>query len=414
MKKCMNKAMKTLALLTVMAFCLGAVASAQDLPAPGTVINKSNIDQYKDLFPDFWYEAFTTGYGFIEPLNVKMEETKSNPYPEEVMIASAANKGKYDIDTEGYITGGPYEEISGFPFPDISPDDPQFATKIMWNYDYRYMFDDQRSNFMNLEKRLGSKCASSVVESFQISFQSRMFDDPKPLYKTAQNYRKANFIRNMFPPVQRNFITLLIRYIDQKAADTTYLYLPSMRRVLRGEAGERSTPIMSSTQAPDDFEGGFAGRIPEFTYELVADTKVIGQANATWNYTKMKDVGTPDLIPVEPDGWQVREVYVIDILPKNEKYPQSKKRIWMDKETMSNLYACAWDRAGKLWKIWQAPQYGIANQSKPGTTIPYFPGMLGIDLQLGYGVQMFADWVQNGQGITENDISIAAIRKVGR
>ncbi len=414
MKRSVNKIVLILSPLTLVVFFLCTAAFALDLPAPGTVIDKSNIDQYKNLFPDFWYDAFTTGGGFIEPLSIKVEETKSNPYPAEVMNASAANNGKYSIDAGGYITGGSYEEIKGFPFPDISPDDPQFVTKIMWNYDYRYMFDDQRCTFMTLEKRLGNKCSASVVDSFQISFQNRLFDDPKPLYETAQNYRKANFIRSMFPPVQRNFITLLIRYIDQKAADTTYLYLPSMRRVLRGEAGERSTPIMSSTQAPDDFEGGFAGRIPAFTYELVADTKVIGQANATWNYTKMKDIGALDFIPVEPDGWQVREVYVIDILPKDEKYPQSKKRVWMDKETMNNLYACAWDRAGKLWKIWQTPQYAIANQSKPGATIPYFRGMLGIDLQLGYGVQMFADWTQNSQGVTESDISIAAIRKIGR
>ena len=411
--------MKRLNLFFVM-FCIaitlglaGPVAAA-DVPAPGTVINKSNIDQYKEFFPEFWIDAFKTGYGFIAPLSITIEETRSNPFPEEVMRASEANKGKYSVDEDGYIVGGPSEEISGFPFPDIKPEDPGFVTKLMWNFDYRYQFDDQRGNFMNLEKRLGSNCSVSQVDSFQISFQGRMFDDPKPLYKTAQNYRSANFIRNTAPPVQRNFITLLIRYIDQKAADTTYLYLPSMRRVLRGEAGERSTPIMSSTQAPDDFASGFAGRIPEFTYELVADTQVIGQAIGTWSYTSMKDIGTPELIPVEPAGWQVRDVYVVDVTSKSAKYPQSKKRIWLDKETMINLYACAWDRAGKLWKIWQTPHMAIPNQSKAGSTIPYFPGMLGIDLQLGYGVQMFSDWQQNGQGVTDNDISISAIRKIGR
>ncbi len=403
----------TICLMLTTGLVGGAVAA--DLPAPGTVINKANIDQYKDLFPEFWLDAFATGYGFIKPLSIVINDGHTNnPMPKPFMDATKLNKGKYSIDAEGYITGGPYEDIVGYPFPELDPADPQYVHKIMWNYDYKYNFDDQKSKFMNFEKRIGSNVSISEVESFQVSFQSRMYMDPKPLYETAQGYRSANLIRNMAPPVQRNFITLLIRYIDQKASDTTYLYLPSMRRVLRGEAGERSTPIMSSTQAPDDFNGGFAGRIPEFTYELVEETQVIGQSRPTWNYSAMIKKDEKEYIPVEPEGWEVRDVWVIDILPKNEKYPQSRKRIWLDKQTMINLYACAWDRAGKLWKIWQCPHKPYPNSAAPGETIPYYPGMLGLDLQLGYGTQMFADWTMNGVGVTDADISVAALRKLGR
>ena len=173
---------------------------------------------------------------------------------------SAKNKGKYSIDSEGYIAGGDYASIAGFPFPDLDPDDKDFAIKLMWNYDYRYKCDAMHSEFMNFQKRRGESVNISTVESWQLQFQNRLYLDPKPLYETKNGLRQINFLRNLYPPVQKNFMTLLVRYIDQKAADATFLYLPSLRRTLRGEAGERSTPIQSSTQAPDDFEGGFAGR----------------------------------------------------------------------------------------------------------------------------------------------------------
>jgi hypothetical protein len=237
-----------------------------------------------------------------------------------------------------------------------------------------------------------------------------MFDDPKPLYKTRNGLRSVNFLKTVHPPVQKNFITFLIRSIDQKAPDTTYIYLPSMRRVLRGEAGQRSTPINSSTQAPDDFQV-FSGRIPEFNYKLVGEQKLIVLGDAKLGYTEMKGKKF-DNIPVEKENWMLKDVYVIDIIPKDEKYPQGRKRIWIDKENYWAYYGAAYDRAGALWKVWHSavsiePMAG-------GGKVPFMKGMLGMDIQLGYATQMCTDWTFNGNGLTEADASVAAIRKNAR
>ena len=396
-------------------FCLflSIPAIAQDvLPKPGERIDKSNIEKYKHLFPDFWLDAFHTGFdGFIAPLSITIKKTEPNPMPKEFLAATALNKGKYALDDEEYITGGDYKDIIGYPFPDLDVNDPRFALKLMWNYDYKYTMDDMRGHFLNFEKRKGASVSVTEVENWLISFQGRLFDSPKPLYETRQNYRKANLIRNLAPPVQRNFLTLLIRHIDQKESDTTYLYLPTMRRVLRGEAGQRSTPIMSSTQAPDDFFG-FSGRIPEFNYKLLGEQKAVGMAHSTWNFETMKDKEIGDYIPVETEGWEVRDVYKIEIIPKNEKYPQGRKVIWIDKETMYPHFAAAWDRAGALWKVWQIPQTQLKNNSGSGT-MPYATN-LGIDLQLGYCVQMISTWKLNGNGVKDTHISPAAMRRLAR
>lgn len=400
--------------LTYMFFvlCLCGLAHAQEIaPQPGTTIDKNNYSQYKDFFPDFFHEAFTNGWDLVEPLKITIQENTSNPVPKPFRDATEKNKGKYSIDSEGYIAGGDYKDIVGFPFPDLSPDDKDFAIKFMWNFDYRYKLDDMYSMFMNYEKRRGESTVVSTVESWQLSFQNRMYLDPKPLYETSNGLRSVNFLRNISPPVQKNFMTLLIRYIDQKAQDATFLYLPSMRRTLRGEAGQRSTPIQSSTQAPDDFEGGFAGRIPEFTYKYLGEKKIIGLADAKLGYKDMLNVKA-DMIPVESRGWEVKDVYIFEITPKDPKYPMSRKVIYIDKESYWPYYCAGWDRAGALWKVWQTAVTRQPNAA--GDPFPYFKGMLGVDIQLGYGVQMFADWKANSENLKESDVSVSAMRRKAR
>lgn len=406
----MRTGLAVFCLLLCMCFAIPAFAQ-QALPSAGTVIDKSNIDTYKHLFPEEFLEAFTTGWELVEPLSLTVKDPVDNPVPKPFLDASERNHGKYSLDADGYIVGGDYADITGYPFPDLSPEDDDFVQKFMWNLDYRYNSDDGDSIFTNYQKRRGAATNISVVESTTVNFQGRMYDDPKPLYKTKTNLRSVQLLNVVYPPVQKNFLTLLVRYIDQKADDTTYVYLPSMRRVLRGEAGQRSTPINSSTQAPDDFNGGFAGRIPEFNYKLIEEKKMVVLGDAKLGYTEMKNK-TFENIPIEKDNWMVKDVYVIDIVPKDQKYPQGRKRIWVDKETYWPYYAAAWDRAGALWKIWQTA--ACVQPLASGDTVPYFKGMLGMDIQLGYAVQMFSDWGLNGNGLTEADVSTSAMRKIAR
>lgn len=396
----------------MLCFCLAMpVSAAEVLPKAGQTIDKSNIDQYKHLFPEEFLEAFTTGWDLVAPLSITIIDPVDNPIPKPFLDASEKNKGRYSLDADGYITGGDYGDIAGFPFPGIKPGDENFVMKFMWNYDYRYQNDDRRHTFINFQKRRGSASNTSVVEGYVINYQGRMYDDPKPLYKTRNGLRTVQLLNVIHPPVQKNFLTMLIRYIDQKRADDTYIYLPSMRRVLRGEAGQRSTPINSSTQAPDDFNA-FAGRIPDFTYKLVGEKKMIVLGNAQLGYTEMKDKKF-EYVPIETDNWLVRDVYVIDIIPKDPKYPQGRKRIWVDKEHYNAYYGAAWDRAGALWKVWQL-SVQVHPINNTDDTFPYVMQVLGMDIQLGYATSLFADWSINGYGLTEADASPSAMRRIAR
>jgi hypothetical protein len=100
----------------------------------------------------------------VEPLKITIQATSSNPAPKPFLEATAKNKGKYSIDSDGYIAGGDYKDIVGFPFPDLTPDDKDFAIKFMWNFDYRYKLDDMYAMFLNYEKRKGEPTVLSTVD----------------------------------------------------------------------------------------------------------------------------------------------------------------------------------------------------------------------------------------------------------
>ena len=402
---------KSLFLIFILSF-LPLVASAQT-PAlnPGDVISGQNIEQYKAMFPDFFLEAFTTGWELIPPISVTVTAAIPNPTPKSYQDLSERNHGKYSLGADGHIVGGDDGRIVGFPFPDLKRDDPDFALKFMWNYDYRYTCDDQRYEFVNFSKRKGETASYERLAGYKVYFIGRLADDPKPIYETQNALRSVDLFKGIYPPSQRNFGNLLGRYLDPRKSDFTYMYLPSMRRVLRGEAGERSTPIMSSTNAPDDF-AGFDGKTAEFKYSFVGEQKVLGIRHSKMTLDSLGDPDRISDIPVEKENWEPVDTYIFDITSKRESYPQSRKRIYVAKENYRILYAAAWDRAGSLWKVWlitQAP-YALSN----GEEATEQQTMLGLDIQLGYVCQTVFNFSDNGQKLTEADCTVSALRKMGR
>ncbi|MFH1155920.1 MAG: DUF1329 domain-containing protein, partial [Pseudomonadota bacterium] len=384
------------------------------LPAPGATIDSSNYKQYSQLFPEEWAQAFETGFdGLLPKFRMTVAETKSYPQPKQFLEYSAKNKGKYSMDTNGNIT--PVYDREGLPFPDLKAGDADFVTKLMWNYDSKYWCDEALDTGMggSFEKRRGEEVRFNTATSFWLFFTNRMVLDPKPDLPNPLGLYKVLLFHYLKPPSIKNTITLSYRYIDQSKQDDTYLYLPSMRRVIRAEAGQRSTPILGSTQALDDFVA-FDGRIPDFTYTLVREQKVLAvvDSHMTLEIANAAKKANAQDLPVDTLGYEVRDMYVIDVVPKDSKYPQSRKRIWVDKETLWTYYAVAWDRAGNVWKIWL--QDTKSYPMPQGQQSVYTNGMIGCDLQFGMATLYVPDNKINSSNFTYNDVTPQALLKRAR
>lgn len=412
----MTKRMRTILTLFAVSFfvpclLLNSVSFGQEMPKPGEVIDKSNYKNYKHLFPEQFLAGFENGWdGLYKPISIKVVETKPSPVPKVYRELSEKNRGKYTIDKDGLIAGG--YDYNGLPFPGVTKDDKDFVAKVMWNYEYRYLFDDYTETVRSFFQRKGEAVTWTDAYFTWIYFVNRMVEAPKPIYKNPSNLLKANYLLYLYPDVLKNQCILSWRYLDARKPDDMFIYLPSMRRVLRGEAGQRSTPLPGSILSPDDLQM-FDGRVQDFTYEFVGEQKVLGVADNEINLKRLSQWKGPGM-PWPTENWEIKDVYVIDIKSKNPKYPQSSKRIYIDKENLVNIYySIVLDRAGKLWKVFG--ELHTKFQMPGGETTSYVGGDFGIDLQ--FGSSMYITWLSqkaNKNGIKYGDVTPSSLRMRGR
>jgi hypothetical protein len=394
--------------------CLNFISTSygeEVIPQPGTVIDKSNYMQYKHLFPEEFLPAFTDVWGLgLEPYSITVGEPTPALYLKAAREADEKNRGKYELDAEGYVNA-PTETIVGQPFYGVDPSDPDYAQKVMWNYYFKYLCDSNHEIFTQLAIRKGeSTLGVDMIQGYNSYFTSRFVLDPKPYYANTNNLRTGMLLFLLYPPVQKNLINLMWTHLDQRLEDTGYVYVPAFRRVLRTESSERSTPINNSVQAPDDFNI-FSGRVPEFNYKVIGDKTVLAVRNSglRGNYT-IAELKTFKTFPFDKEGWEPIKMLVIDITPKNPAYPQSRKRIYIDKETLDAQYGIAWDRAGVLWKIWQNSHkpHPMPDAERQHSMMYY---CFGIDIQMGYATIMLRGANNyNDKAFAEGDYTPSAVR----
>lgn len=413
----MTKRKKTIVVLfavfLVCCFSMTSLSFGQEMPKPGQVIDKSNYKQYAHLFPQEILQGFEDGLGgFYKPFVFKVVETKPYTEPKSYLALSEKNRGKYTIDKDGFIAGG-YDYV-GLPFPGLTKEDKDFAMKFMYNYLYRYYHDDFEGSAFDIEKRKGESVTSVEFDTTIFCFINRINESPKPTYKNPANLQWAQTFYYTYPSSWKKMQMLSYRYMDSKKSDEIYIYLPTMRRVVRGDASQRSTPIQGTTNAFDDFNGGFDGKVQAFNFKLLGEKKMLGTTESPWTIAlsrkSMAEGG--GLLPFSSDNWEIRDVYIIEITAKDPKYPQSKKVIYVDKDNYTIHYGAAWDRAGKLWKIWIGNWRTITYPN--GDKFQTNAGQLGIDVQVGYATWFSIEGKYQRTGLKYTDFLPSIMQKRGQ
>jgi hypothetical protein len=401
-------------ILLLFAFCFMSLSVAQEvLPKPGEVIDKSNYQKYLPLMGVGMEGGFADGWGGLagNPIIMKITETHPCPLTKANVEVSKKNNGKYTLEASGLIGGG-YDYL-GLPFPDVTPADKDFALKLMWNCAYKYMFDDYDQTLRLYAKRKGESPSYTQYRCPWQFFVNRMFDDPKPTAPNPLGLQKVSFWYGQAPNTIRNQVLMQYRYTDFTKSDAAYIYLPSLRRVLRGEAGQRSTPITGSCISLDDVEQ-FDGRPQDFNFKFVGERKTLCIVKNDKNLEMFRDWKISQGVTWPSEDWEVRDAYVIEITPKDPKYPQSKKVVFIDKENLIVVpWATAYDRAGKLWKLLTGSykQFSVGQ----GDNTTYINTQLGVDMQAGFfNSVVMMNPKMNNNGFTYDNWTQAALIKAGR
>jgi hypothetical protein len=366
---------------------LTSVAALADVE-PGTKVTKANKELVADLVSpgimwclDHGLEMNIVPYQKIEWDRVYREATEKYA-------------GQSQLSPDGRQLVG---HVQGLPFPNIDPNDPQVALKIMFNYEYKpHVTDD--SDLRNFDADTGPVSEDSpldverhfILDHLRVLwYTARNYVDPKPELPNPESVRAKQSLHPILEPFDLKGVGLTsIRYLDPDRQDDTWLYLPTLRRVRRLSSAQRSDALFGQDTDVDSY-GGYAGQIPWFEWKYLGEKTVLGVFHAEHFPVKYCE-GSGDFIFC--DNWEKREVYVLEGTSKQAQYAYGKRLLFIDKETYRIAFSDIFDRAGQLWKVWinqfgfrkrAAPSYGIEYPDE----MPFTHSITMVDMQLNHATR---------------------------
>jgi hypothetical protein len=324
----------------------------------GTVIDKNNVDKFKDALDPESYDLIKQG---IYP-PIKVGPTYTFEVHPKYIEATRANIGKVKIvngNLEGYSAGRPFPEQP-------SSDDPDAGRKIAFNFRHTYSAGDNvmiNPFFWKYRNAQSGHLDRTVQFEFGfLNFKHRVADPPIPEVTPNPNDYYRAIYGKVFSPQDVQDTQLLIQAYDQdqKPSDG-YLYLGFQRRIRRLETSQTTDAFLGSDLMIQDFEGYF-GRVAEMKWQYKG-TKVLLMPMYRHN-----DQNLADEFP-QQDGykfvrfsgqgecfpdvtWQLRKVYIVDMTPVDTSSPVGHRTMYFDSQTFTPPRTLIYDRANKLWKSW--------------------------------------------------------------
>ena len=323
-------------------------------PAPGTVVAAENVAAFRRLLPPKLADLIGAGY-----LTITVGEPLSFDTHPAYLDATRRRLGQTLLgDKPGLISG--YE--AGRPFPEEPRlDDPRAGDKLAWNLRYTYAYDSGEVTHFYWQYRDIKKNKIERTLSFYASslkFMHRHVQEPLPsLPGNPSQIYHALYLKALAPPDLRGIQLLVQRLEDDTQPEQTWLYLSSHRRVRRLASGQTTDAFLGSDIMIEDFLG-YNGRIMDqkWTYRGVAwvllpffrhDQQPLEEAgNQPDGYRFVGFHGKGGCFPKV--SWHARKAYILEAEPYWERHPLSKRRYYIDAQTMLPTYGHIFDRPGKL------------------------------------------------------------------
>jgi uncharacterized protein DUF1329 len=420
--------LRPLAILVTSLLCSTAGAAFADVNV-GDVITAANVDRAKELISPGLEWCIRHGW----PL--KVVETKKIEWPKAYREATEKYSPQVKLAPDALSL---QSYVAGQPFPGIDANDPQAATKIMWNYEYKWLTTDD-VDLRNFDADTGTIFGGSTPMSVErhflldhfrvLRYIGRLYQDPKPVWQTKEDYQSKGSLHPVLEPFDLKGVgALSFRYTDPSKQDDTWLYLPSLRRVRRLSSAQRSDALFGQDTDVDSYYG-YAGHIAWMNWKYLGKKTMLGCWHAE-NYPVKWAQGGADF--AYDDVWEKRQVHVVEGTSKLAQYAYSKRVLFIDDETWAVPYSDIYDRAGQLWKIW-VNEFSFRKQPFPGAKLSSYPeemafapAIVMVDMQLQHATKAALPshkfpgeegWYFNlgeKSGTTEDFFTIAHLIESGR
>lgn len=301
---------------------------------PGQHLTEKDRQALEPFIPQPAWE-----YYFFDGMDMEIAATGHYPPP--------PNWGKglpaeARLDENGVLSGFTGEAI---PFPDINPDDPQAAVKVIWNMLWRPGTQNFVMPMVSWSRGKNGQL-DRLFEFTSVSAEYARGDHC--LVPGYEEVRGKSVMEFRSPRDLAGAKSMSVTYVDHYKEDDGWMYSPAQRKPRRTLASERTSEVMGMDFTREDGMG-FGGKVHEQNWTYLGKKVVL----ATTNVRDNPEAGGPDLWVPNKARWELREAHVLLIDPKKADHPYSHKIIFVDTETFWTHWMFAFDKQERLLRISQ-------------------------------------------------------------
>jgi len=343
---------------------------------PGDVITKDNAAKVADLVSPGNYVLVQQG------MQMRIVPTDRLEWPPPFKTATEKYSPQVQLAPDGTLKN----YVAGLPFPlldPVDPNDPQLATKVMWNFSYRPLYSDDIDLRFPEIASFDKNSTGSPLSYFSVghfAFYNNIGRIEVPPVPTdpdgaASGVRyRFGFYPFLEPSSLRGYGLVRLRHIDPKIEDNVWVFSPQTRKLRResaavlsdaigalpgfsggggggfggGAGGGSAGSAYANTLEPDSYFG-FSAKVEDFNYKFLGEKQMLASVHA---------VHSPEVqCPYDggkticPENWEMRHIYVIEADAKPGIDATIPKRIlYVDSEGWFITASDQYDRSGKLWK----------------------------------------------------------------
>src|SRR5262245_10613332 len=414
---------------------------------PGDTLTNADLEKARPFMMPGYFEQFEKWK------DLKMEIVETHHVTPHKMVLDCNEKFQKQVKLaaddalENYVCGYPFAN------EDIKESDPKAGIKAAWNYDKRWDWRGYHvRNALTTWLRFGGEHTPPEPEmppeswrgtEYPIKPEDWKYDTQaiyggggkferslgcfyhRAYYSHLPMFEKSNYqlpgmadasevywkeFTGFFSPFDvRGTAFIVARYDDPRRTDDGWAYVPSLRRVRRISAETKSDSLMGTEHTLEDFYS-FSGRPLEWNWKFWGYKDMLAvHAKTKWDDDGVR-YGGPDGW-LNNDVWQVRRMMILERLPKDPRHPYASVFMSIDPETWEGWTMVAFDKKGKLWKLWQwgyawsddAKRYTDMNH---GRSAVHWRNVDTVDIQNGRGNL----WREYGGGLP--DFSVDFITKL--
>jgi hypothetical protein len=337
-------------------FMCAAVAEATPIK-PGDVVTPDTASQVAELVSPGNLILVKQG------MRMKIVPAERLEWPPPYKSATEKYSSQVKLNDKGELEN----YVAGLPFPLLDPNDPQVATKAVWNFSYRPMATDDLDirHVENVSRRAKDEIPGQPilqVTTDHVALYNNIGRTEVPPIP-ADPDGDISGIRYRFgafpvlePATIRGFGYLRFRYKDPATEDNIWWYIPSGRRVRRSRADAQSDATNANTIDADSYFG-FAPKVEDFNFRLLGIKPMLAVVHA--ENLPARACEFDNYRTICPENWEMRQVYIVEATAKPLAWHQEigtdglsipKRILYIDSEGWFITASDQYSKTGALWK----------------------------------------------------------------